>query len=102
MATETPFMVLPSSMPSRGMAYCGEYHGSLPMIAPSANSVTANDDTNIEIVPTPNPHQPVNRRCWRAVTSRPATVSITRDSKMTGHNCALANSHFNTRPINSS
>jgi hypothetical protein len=81
--SEMPFIVLPRIMPSNGMAYCGAYQGSVPMTTTSASTVTANDDTNIDRVPTPNPHQPTKRRRWRTITSRPATVSITAASSAT-------------------
>ncbi len=49
----------------------------------SASSVTVNDETNIDRVPTPNPQPPTKRRFCRTITSRPATTSITVASKAT-------------------
>jgi hypothetical protein len=100
--SEMPFIVLPRIMPSSGMAYCGAYQGSVPMTTTSARTVTANDDTNIDRVPTPNPHQPTKRRCWRTITSRPATVSITAASSATHTGWAWSKRTLSTRPIRNS
>ena len=97
-----PFIVLPRIIPSSGMAYCGAYHGVVPMTRTSAITVTVNEETNIDRVPNPNPRQPRNRRFWRTITSRPATVIITPAIKATQMKCALSNRTLRTRPISSS
>jgi hypothetical protein len=94
-----PFMVLPSTMPSSGIAYCGAYQGSVPITRSNASTVTVNDETNIDRVPTPKPQPPTKRRFCRTITSRPATASITAASKATQSGCALSNSTLSTRPI---
>ena len=58
-----PDMVLPSSMPSRGIRYCTEYQGCAWMITVSVSRVTEKELTNMERVPMPMPQGPVKRRC---------------------------------------
>ena len=48
-----PVMLLPSTIPSSGMAYWGVYQGSGPMNAVSASTVTLKPETNIDTVPSP-------------------------------------------------
>jgi hypothetical protein len=48
-----PVIVLPSSMPSSGIAYCGSHQGVGPTIVVSASTVTAKADTNIVAAPIP-------------------------------------------------
>ena len=55
MATATPLMVLPSSMQSKGMAYCGAYQGSLPITTVSARKVTVNEERNMAPEPISQP-----------------------------------------------
>ena len=47
-----PFMVLPSSMPSSGMAYWGVYQGVSPRMTTRANTATVNEDRNMDPVPS--------------------------------------------------
>ncbi len=48
-----PVMVLPSSMPSSGMAYWGSHQGLGPIMVVSASTVTAKAETNMAEVPMP-------------------------------------------------
>jgi tRNA dimethylallyltransferase len=90
---------LPRIMPSNGIAYCGAYHGSLPMTTSNARTVIANDETKIDRVPTPNPQPPTSRRFCRTMTSRPASMIITPAISATQSNCAFSKSTLSTTPM---
>lgn len=52
--SEMPFIVLPRTIPSSGIAYCGACR--MDSIARRRSiTVTAKEETNIDRVPTPNP-----------------------------------------------
>ncbi|EKD34376.1 MAG: hypothetical protein ACD_75C02367G0003 [uncultured bacterium] len=77
MARDMPVMVLPSSMPSKGIAYCGVYQGSTRMMTRRASAVTEKEETNMAPRLRVKPEIPAILRCCRAQTSRPAASSMT-------------------------
>ncbi len=95
-------MVLPSNMPNNGMAYCGVYQGSGPMITAKVKMVTVKAEINIDSVPMPNAQPPVRRCFCLAITSRPATSSITNAISATQNSEPTANNASKTSPINAS
>ena len=65
------------------MAYCGVYQGDASITTVNASTVTLKADTNIDVEPIANDQPPLNRRDCRTVTSRPATISITKANSVT-------------------
>ena len=69
-------MVLPSSIPNKGIAYCGEYHGVGDTITTNAIKAMAKEDKNNALVPILKPTQRFKGYFCRALISNPATRSI--------------------------
>ena len=76
MESETPFIVLPSSIPSSGIENRGAHQGSGPSTAASAKTVNRKEERNIARAPARYPQRPASGRAWRIFTSRAATPSM--------------------------
>ena len=77
MPSAIPFMVLPSNIPSNGMAYCGVYQGSARIMINRASRVITKEETNSDTRLMPNPQRRCSFRFCRDRISMAATTSIT-------------------------